>query len=293
MRSVGRVMLLAVLAIPPVRVSADEPPAASHSSNADPAVRLAGDAARVVERDKAAWRELTERLAKAVEAYNIGLSPDPLPEDEALQAFRSYCGNLLQSGQYVAALHARWADARAALADSLRKSPPYYRAAAQALPEKTGVARFPAVGEKYLLAADVWDQLAVRAEARARELVPDGGAGDVAALVAEENRFLEDLLGTLDALPRPAGELRGHLASAAGEAVAAVLRPLLEDPELPYRSAVRAYPEWHEPSRRKVDENRWDEVPEDYDSPEPAVAAERPTARWRPALAAALHALAW
>jgi hypothetical protein len=203
-------LLSAMSALAAASRAADPPELTSPAAATDPAVRLAGTAARTVERDEAAWREQTARLAKAVEAYRPDLTADPLPEDDALQAFRQFCRKLLDSGREVAALHAKWADARAALADSLRKSPPYYRAAAKAMREQAGSVRFPAVAEKYRLASDVWEQLALRAEMRARDLVGDGEAGSVAALVAEENQFLEDFLKTLDALPRPTGAERGR-----------------------------------------------------------------------------------
>jgi hypothetical protein len=202
--------LLAALAGMSARAMGDEPPTAPALTETGPAVRLAGRAARTVERDEANWRELTAQLVKAVEAYKPGLSADPLPEEETLQALRRYCGKLLESGKQVTALHAKWADARAALADSVRKSPPYYRAAAKALRERAGSVHFPVIQEKYNLAADVWEQLALRGEARIKESSPDEAAGGVAALVAEENQFLEDFLKTLDALPRPAGAERGQ-----------------------------------------------------------------------------------
>jgi hypothetical protein len=212
MRFLMTMAALAALLVRPVPVHATDPAPspARVAPDADPAVRLAGAAARRVERDEAAWREQTARLAKAVEAYHPGPTVDPLPEDDALQAFRQYCTRLLESGREVAALHAKWADARVALADSLRKSPAYYRAAAKAMRERAGSARFPAVAEKYRLASDVWEQLALRAEVRTRDLGGDGEAGSVAALVAEENQFLEDFLKTLDALPRPTGAERGR-----------------------------------------------------------------------------------
>ncbi len=222
---------------------AAEPPPAATATGEESAVRLAGTAARAVERDEAAWRDLTDRLARAVEAYRPGLSADPLPEDEALQAFRRYVTKLLESGREVAALCARRADARAALADSLRKSPAYYRAAARSLRERAESARFETVKEKYRLAADVWEQLAVRAEARAKELGIDDAAAGVAALIAEENRFLDDFLKTLDALPRPAGPERGR----AEELLAALRRHAARGDELQkqlraFRDKLRAAP---------------------------------------------------
>ncbi len=222
---------------------AAEPAPAPVAAGEESAVRLAGTAARAVERDEVAWRDLTDRLARAVEAYRPGLSADPLPEDEALRAFRRYVSQLLESGREVAALCARRADARAALADSLRKSPAYSRAAARSLRERAESARFETVKEEYRLAADVWEQLAVRAEARAKELGDDDAAAGVAALVAEENGFLEDFLRTLDALPRPAGPERGR----AEELLAALRRHAARGDELQkqlraFRDKLRAAP---------------------------------------------------
>jgi hypothetical protein len=200
------------LLLSPVALFAAEPAPSATGIPIDPdaTVRLAGTAARVVERDAAAWRELTERLAKAVEAYNPALSADPLPEEEAFQAFRRYCAKLLESGRQVAALYAKWTDARVALADALRKSPAYYHAAAKTLLERASTVRSEAVRDKYRLAADVWERLATRADERAKALGGEDAAAGIADLIAQENQFLEDFLKTLDALPRPMGAERGR-----------------------------------------------------------------------------------
>jgi hypothetical protein len=207
MRKALSIVLFSSLVVPPALTLATEPnnPTPQIPMDADPAVRMAGKAARVIERDEAIWRELTDRLAKAVEAYNPSFSVDPLPEDQALQAFKGYCSKLLESGREVAAVHARWADARAALADSVRKSPAYYRSAAKTLLERAESVRSESVREKYRLAADVWERLAVRAEERAKQIGADDPMAGVADLLAQENQFLQDFLKTLDALPRPGG----------------------------------------------------------------------------------------
>jgi hypothetical protein len=56
----------------PVRASDPAPSPAPAAAGADSMVQLAGAAARTVDRDEAAWREQTARLAKAVEAFRVG-----------------------------------------------------------------------------------------------------------------------------------------------------------------------------------------------------------------------------
>jgi hypothetical protein len=127
-----------------------------------------------------------------------------------LQAFRRYSAKLLESGREVSELYTRYADARAALADSLRKSPPYYRAAAKTMRERAASVRSETVQEKYRLAAEVWEQLANRAEQHARQLGADDPAAGIAELIGQENEVLVDFLKTLDALPRPTGTERAR-----------------------------------------------------------------------------------
>jgi hypothetical protein len=82
MRLVFAVCLCCLAWLSPLSVQAADPDPSPVpiAGGANTAVRLAGTAARVVERDEATWRELTEQLVKAVEAYNPGLSANPLPK---------------------------------------------------------------------------------------------------------------------------------------------------------------------------------------------------------------------
>ena len=167
-----------------------------------PELEAAAAVAKKIDRDDAAWRELTKKLRKAIEAY----SPDSVhavPEEQTLEAFRGYCGKLLESGKTFVALYGQWEKASEGLSDSLRKAPAYYRGAAKAMREKAQTKQFPAIQERYRLAADIWEQLAVKAEERAKDLGLDKRPKGVVDLVREENIFLADFLGTLDALPRP------------------------------------------------------------------------------------------
>ena len=104
-------------------------------------------------------------------------------------------------------------------------------------------------------------------------------------LLALHLQRLRDFFGHL------ARGLRDRLASAAGEAIAAVVRTLLEGSEMPYRPtsyAAREIPSW----REEVEESWQEDWPETYPS-ESAETPAQPASRWRPTLAAALQAVAW
>jgi hypothetical protein len=66
------------------------------------------------------------------------------------------------------------------------------------------------IKERYLLTADIWEQLAVKAEERAKDLSLDKSSKGVVDLVREENTFLADFLSTMDALPRLSGDDSGR-----------------------------------------------------------------------------------
>jgi hypothetical protein len=88
--------------------------------------------------------------------------------------------------------------------------------------------------------------------------------------------------------------LRDRLAAAAGEAVAAVLRALLEGTEAPYRpSASPVYRDREVRSWRDEVEDAWEEEPSEVYVTEPREVPAGPPSRWRPTLAAALHTAAW
>jgi hypothetical protein len=88
--------------------------------------------------------------------------------------------------------------------------------------------------------------------------------------------------------------LRDRLAGAAGEAVAAVLRALLEDAETPYRPPPRRwYPERETPSWRDEVEDTWRDEPEEYYAAAPVEVPANPGTGWRPTLAAALQLASW
>jgi hypothetical protein len=174
-------------------------------------VEFAATVTKKVDQDEAAWRELTSKLVKAVETYN----PQSLhvaPEGQSLEAFRAYCQKLLESGRVLVALHEKWGSASEGLGDSLRKAPAYYRSAARAMRDKAGTMRFQAIKERYHLAADIWEELARKAEERAKDLSLDQGSKGVVDLIREENSFLEDFVKTLDALPKVSGEDSGSYA---------------------------------------------------------------------------------
>lgn len=174
-------------------------------------VEFAATVTKKVDQDEAAWRELTAKLVKAVEAYN----PQSLhvaPEGQSLEAFRAYCQKLLESGRVLVALHEKWGSASQGLGDSLRKAPAYYRSAARAMRDKAQAMRFQAIKERYHLAADIWEELARKAEERAKDLSLDQGSKGVVDLIREENAFLEDFVKTLDALPKVSGEDSGSYA---------------------------------------------------------------------------------
>jgi hypothetical protein len=184
-------------------------PSPGRAPEKTPELEIAASAAKKIDRDDANWRELTKRLRKAVEAYNPD-SVHVLAEEQTLEAFRGYCGKLLESGKSLVAMHEQWAKASEGLSDSLRKAPAYYRGAAKAMREKGETMQFPAIKERYRLTADIWEQLAVKAEERAKDLSLDKGPKGVVDLVREENTFLTDFLGTLDALPRATGKDAGR-----------------------------------------------------------------------------------
>jgi hypothetical protein len=179
------------------------------SGERTPELEIAASVAKKIDRDDASWRELTAKLQKAVEAYNPS-SVHVLPEGQSLEAFRSYCGKLHESGKNLVALHEQWDKASEGLGDSLRKAPAYYRSAAKAMREKAEAMRFAVIKERYLLTADIWEQLAVKAEERAKDLSLDKSSKGVVDLVREENTFLADFLSTLDALPRVSGQDGGR-----------------------------------------------------------------------------------
>ena len=178
-----------------------------------PEVEMAAAAAKKVERDEAAWRELTDRLRKAVEQYNP-VSLNVLPERQSLEAFRGYCGKLLESGRNLVVLHEKWDRASEGLADSLRKAPAYYRGAGKAMREKAEAMKFALIKKRYLLSAEIWEELALKAEERSRDLRLDQRATKLVELLREELAFLEDFCKTLDAvpgLPGPEGSRYGEL----------------------------------------------------------------------------------
>jgi hypothetical protein len=170
------------------------------------AIRLAEAASKKLDADEHAWHELTAKLAAAVSAYNPH-SIDFLPEAEALDALKRYAEKVLESGKQVVALHDKWAAASGDLADTLRKCPAYYRAAAKDMRAKGEATRFSAVKDRYFVAADIWLALAEKGERRLKELnLEDGGGGSVMGLVRAENQFTADFLSTLNALPRVSGK---------------------------------------------------------------------------------------
>lgn len=209
MRWITAAALAALIGLCGPKASADEADAPKTiEKKAEPEVEFAAKVATRLEKDEADWRELTSKLAKSVEAYNPG-SLHVRPEEQSLDAFRKYCGKLLESGRHLVTLHEKWSKSSDGLGDSLRKAPAYYRAASQAMRDKAETMRFAVIKERYLLAADIWDQLARKTQERAKDLSLDRGSGGVVELLREEVTFLEDFVKTLDAIPRTSGESGG------------------------------------------------------------------------------------
>jgi hypothetical protein len=193
-------------------VLADEAaPEKSAEQVSEPELELAAKAARKLDRDEQAWGQLTRKLQLAVGEYNPA-SLNVLPEGQSLEAFRGYCGKLVESGRGLLALHEKWSEASEGLDDTLRKAPAYYRAAAKAMREKAGTMKFAVIKQRYLLSADIWDELALKAEQRSRDLGLGQGSKKVAELLREELTFLEDFCRTLDALPGLSGGEGGRYA---------------------------------------------------------------------------------
>jgi hypothetical protein len=88
--------------------------------------------------------------------------------------------------------------------------------------------------------------------------------------------------------------LRDRLAGAIGEAVAAVLRALLEVGEEGYPvSPQHWYPPREPPSWRDEVEDAWRDEPEPYYPTQPAETPSEGSTSWRPKLAAALQLASW
>jgi hypothetical protein len=209
----------------------------------DPEVEFAARVAKKVDRDETIWQELTVELAKAVESYNPS-SVHVMPEGQSLNAFRHYCVKLLESGRSLVLLHGKWNKASDGLGDSLRKAPAYYRSAALAMREKGEKARFAVIKERYILTADIWEQLALRAEERSKDLSVDQGSRGVVDLIREENAFLEDFVTTLDAVPKISGEDSGRY----GELIEVLRKHAQKSDELHrqlklFRDKLKASPE--------------------------------------------------
>jgi hypothetical protein len=94
--------------------------------------------------------------------------------------------------------------------------------------EKAETMRFAVIKERYLLTADIWEELARKAEERAKDLSLDKGSKGVVDLIREENTFLSDFISTLDALPRVSGEEGGRY----GELIEVLRRHAKQSDEL-------------------------------------------------------------
>jgi hypothetical protein len=209
----GRLALLSiVIGLGGAAALADEAaPGRSSDEVSAPELELATRAAKKLDRDEQEWSELTQRLQKAVGQYNPA-SLNALPEGQSLEAFRDYCKKLRESGRNLLALHDKWGKASEGLDDTLRKAPAYYRAAATVMREKADTMKFAVIKKRYLLSADIWDELAQKAEQRAKDLGLEQGSNKVAELLREELTFLDDFCKTLDALPGLSGGEGGRYA---------------------------------------------------------------------------------
>jgi hypothetical protein len=184
--------------------AADAAPGKQVEPGSEPELELAARAARKLDQDEQIWTDLSQKLQKAVEQYNPA-SLNVLPEGQSLEAFRGYCGKLMESGRNLLALHDKWSKASEGLDDTLRKAPAYYRAAAKAMREKADSMKFAVIKQRYHLSADIWEELAAKAEQRSKDLGLEQGTKKVAELLREELTFLEDFCKTLDALPGLSG----------------------------------------------------------------------------------------
>lgn len=201
-------LILCVTALTGPAALGDEAPA-GNASEKTPELEIATAVAKKVDGEEAAWRDLTLKLRQAVEAYNPA-SVHLMPEGQSLEAFRNYCGKLHESGKHLITLYEKWSKASEGLADSLRKAPAYYRGASKAMREKAEAARFAVIKERYLLTADIWEQLANKADERAKNLSLDKSSKGVVDLIRDENAFLTDFISTLDAVPRVSGDAGGQ-----------------------------------------------------------------------------------
>jgi hypothetical protein len=201
-------LILCVTALTGPAALGDDGPA-SNASEKTPELEIATAVAKKVDGEEAVWRDLTVKLRKAVEAYNPA-SVHLMPEGQSLEAFRDYCAKLHESGKHLLALYEKWDKASEGLADSLRKAPAYYRSASKAMRQKAETGRFAVINERYLLTADIWEQLAVKAEQRCKNLNLDKNSKAIVDLIREENSFLADFLSTLDAVPRVSGDASGQ-----------------------------------------------------------------------------------
>lgn len=184
--------------------AADASPGKQVETGSEPELELAARAAKKLDQDEQMWTDLSQKLQKAVEQYNPA-SLNVLPEGQSLEAFRGYCGKLMESGRNLLALHDKWSKASEGLDDTLRKAPAYYRAAAKAMREKADSMKFAVIKQRYHLSADIWEELAAKAEQRSKDLGLEQGTKKVAELLREELTFLEDFCKTLDALPGLSG----------------------------------------------------------------------------------------
>jgi len=175
----------------------DGRPPEAPENESGPDVKFANAVLRKVGRDEATWHEVTLKLTRAVESYDPS-SSDLIPERESLEAFRQYCWKLLESGRNVEALFEKWTKASDGLSDSLRKAPAYYRRASLAWREKGAKMQFKRVREEYMDTADIWEQLALKAEERVKELGLDTDSKGVVAFIREENTFLADFVTNFD-----------------------------------------------------------------------------------------------
>lgn len=207
----ARIALLATfIALGGAAVFADEPaPGKSVDQKSEPELELAAKAAKKLDRDEQGWNDLTQKLQKAIGEYNPA-SLNVLSEGQSLDAFRTYCGKLQESGRNLLSLHEKWSKASEGLDDTLRKAPAYYRAAAKAMREKAEVMKFAIIKQRYLLSADIWDELASKAEQKSKDLGVGQGSNKVAELLREEMTFLQDFCKTLDALPGLSGGESDH-----------------------------------------------------------------------------------
>ena len=107
--------------------------------------------------------ELISKLNGAVDRYSASVGNLGGPA-ETLQVFLTYTETCLQSARELAQLHKGLTTTNQEIRALLRKAPQYYLEAGRANRSRMKKATFAEVKAQYLLAAEMWEALAARAD---------------------------------------------------------------------------------------------------------------------------------